>query len=196
MPGTTMATGDLSATNDARVIRLRRPGSRTGEQLVAEVLRDHSPGLHALARRHSLCADDAHDAFQRAMEIFLRRADSLVQDTAASWLRTVVKHEAMAVRAERQAAVSREEPDLDLHVADALPSAEDRFDSLARLGHAAEALGRLKPQEVRALLLRAEGHSYEEICVLTGWTYTKTNVALWRRVDPHPAHDRAAAVAA
>ena len=42
----------------------------------------------------------------------------------------------------------------------------------------AQALGRLKPQEVRCLLLRAEGYSYREICAETGWTYTKVNRCL------------------
>jgi DNA-directed RNA polymerase specialized sigma24 family protein len=42
-----------------------------------------------------------------------------------------------------------------------------------RLGLGAEAMRQLKPQEVRALRLRAEGYSYAEICHTTGWTYTK-----------------------
>ena len=37
---------------------------------------------------------------------------------------------------------------------------------------------RLKPQEVRCLLLKAEGYSYNEICRITGWTYTKVNRCL------------------
>jgi hypothetical protein len=36
-------------------------------------------------------------------------------------------------------------------------------------------LQRLKPHEITALVLRAEGHSYREICERTGWTYTKVN---------------------
>ena len=43
---------------------------------------------------------------------------------------------------------------------------------------AAEALAQLKPQEIRALQLKAEGYSYREICQLTGWTYTKVNRCL------------------
>src|SRR5918992_180043 len=46
------------------------------------------------------------------------------------------------------------------------------------LRQGAEALRQLKPQEVRALQLRAEGYSYAEICRITGWTYTKVNRAL------------------
>ena len=37
----------------------------------------HAASLLRTARRYSLCADDAQDAYQRALEIFVRRADSL-----------------------------------------------------------------------------------------------------------------------
>jgi DNA-directed RNA polymerase specialized sigma24 family protein len=155
-----------------------RRGDGRGEDLVLEIACEHAAGLLAIARRHSLCADDAHDAYQRAMEILLRRAASLERATALSWMRTVVKHEAMAVRAARQSSVSVADPGLDEREAVALPSADERAVRLDRLARAAEALQRLKPQEVRALLLRAEGHSYEEICSITGWTYTKVNRCL------------------
>ena len=38
-----------------------------------------------------------------------------------------------------------------------------------------EALNALKPQEVRALTLKAQGYSYAEIGEITGWSYTKIN---------------------
>jgi hypothetical protein len=38
-----------------------------------------------------------------------------------------------------------------------------------------EALHALKPQEVRALTLKAQGYSYAEIGEITGWSYTKIN---------------------
>src|SRR4051812_47668559 len=145
--------------------------------IVVDVLRQHAGALIGLARRHSLCADDAHDAYQRATEIFLRRAPSLDPETRVNWLRTVVKHEAMAVRAERQRHVSAAEPEFDRHEADD-QDAQERVARFERLAHAAEALERLKPQEVRALLLKAEGHSYQEICAITGWSYTKVNRCL------------------
>ena len=53
---------------------------------------------------------------------------------------------------------------------------QDRRYELLRQG--AEALRQLKPQEVRALRLRAQGYTYAEICRITGWTYTKVNRAL------------------
>ena len=133
------------------------------ERLVLDVLRGHADSLLRVARRHSLCADDAQDAYQRGLEIFLRHAERLDSGRAAAWLHTVVKHEALAVRRLRQRLVGAEEVDLDAHIARHGPTPDDhvaRFDLVAR---SAEALQRLKPQEVRALWLKAEGLSYREI---------------------------------
>ena len=54
----------------------------------------------------------------------------------------------------------------------------DQAEQYERLRQGAEALAQLKPQEIRALLLRAEGYSYAEICQITSWTYTKVNRCL------------------
>jgi hypothetical protein len=56
--------------------------------------------------------------------------------------------------------------------------AEERAADRQDAEQAAEALGRLKPQEIRALVLKARGYSYREICEITGWTYTKVNRCL------------------
>jgi RNA polymerase sigma factor (sigma-70 family) len=144
-------------------------------ELVLRVVSQHADSLLKTARRHSLCADDAQDAYQRTMEIFVRRAATLDPERAYKWVHTVCKHEAMAVRAQRQQLVSCEEPDLDREEARHLPSPEERMVSFDRLRRSAEALQRLKPQELRALWLKAEGFSYAEICEQTGWTHTKVN---------------------
>jgi DNA-directed RNA polymerase specialized sigma24 family protein len=69
----------------------RKSGPVADEAWIVATLREHSASMLSLARRHSLCVDDAEDAYQRAVEIFLRRADTLRRETAPSWLRTVVK---------------------------------------------------------------------------------------------------------
>ncbi|TML09305.1 MAG: sigma-70 family RNA polymerase sigma factor [Actinobacteria bacterium] len=144
-------------------------------ELVLRVISQHADSLLRTARRHSLCADDAQDAYQRTMEIFVRRAATLDPELAHKWVHTVCKHEAMAVRAQRQQLVSSDEPDLDREEARHLPSPEEQLVSFDRLRRSAEALQRLKPQELRALWLKAEGFSYAEICEQTGWTHTKVN---------------------
>ena len=127
-----------------------------------------------VARQFSLCADDAHDAVQRALEIYMRRVDSLDPATELAWMKVVVKHEALAVRRGR-AAVSGEEVDLDAVPAVAQRSVEERFESSERVERSAEVMRRLKRDEARALMLKAEGLSYNEIGERLGWTYTKVN---------------------
>jgi RNA polymerase sigma factor (sigma-70 family) len=128
-----------------------------------------------VARHLSLCHDDALDAYQRALEIYLRRVDSLDPATELAWLKVVVRHEALAVRRARAEMVAAEEPDLDAHPAGEQRSVDDRIASGERSARSAEALRHLKPDEARALMLKAQGHSYQEIGRDLGWTYTKVN---------------------
>jgi DNA-directed RNA polymerase specialized sigma24 family protein len=127
------------------------------EAFVVEVVREHASALLALARRYSYCADDAADAYQRGLEIFLRRAGDVERATAVSWLKTVIKHEALSVRAGRSEGVITTEVDLDRQEATRLPTADEQIARFDRATRAAEALQRLKPQEVTALLLKARG---------------------------------------
>jgi len=113
------------------------------------------------------------------MEIFLRHAGRLDPERAPSWLRTVVKHEAMAVRRTRQREVGPVDVDLDLFEARNAPGPEERVIGFEQVERSAEALQRLKPQEVRALWLRAQGNSYDEIQQQTGWSRTKVNRCLY-----------------
>lgn len=170
----------LAMAADTRT-RAARPTVRSraeADDLVVAVLREHAESLLRVARRHSLCADDAQDAYQRGVEIFLRHAPGLAADEAHRWVHTVVKHEAMRIRAQRSRTVGGDDPDLDAQVAARLPSPDEQVASFDLLTRSAEALQRLKPQEVRALWLRAQGHSYEEIAEINGWTYTKVNRCL------------------
>ncbi len=127
------------------------------------------------ARRYSLNAEDAEDAFQRGLEILLTKAPSTLEDDLVPWLKTVVKHEAFAIRKQRQRAELAGDRELSPGLAPAADAQAERHERL-RLG--AEAMSRLKPQEVRCLLLRAEGYSYKQICEETGWSYTKVNRCL------------------
>jgi hypothetical protein len=63
---------------------------------------------------------------------------------------------------------------LDSIASDA-PDPDDRAARRERVVRSGEALQALKPQEVRALTLKAQGYSYAEIGEITGWTYTKIN---------------------
>jgi RNA polymerase sigma factor (sigma-70 family) len=148
------------------------------EQLVLDLIAAHADSLLRTARRYSLCADDAQDAYQRALEILMRHSARLDADRASGWLHTVVKHEALAINKARSRILGGEEVDLDAIETRTSPSPEDRVLAFEQVARSAEALQRLKPQEVRALWLKAMGNSYQEICEATGWSYTKVNRCL------------------
>jgi RNA polymerase sigma factor (sigma-70 family) len=149
-----------------------RPTREQIEPAARALVERHSPQLIATARRYSLSAEDAEDAYQRGLEIMLTRAPSVTEDDLVPWLKTVVKHEAFAIRKQRQRAEFIADPE---YVSGFVPPAHEQAERLERLRVSIEAMSRLKPQEVRCLLLRAEGYSYKQICDETGWTYTKVN---------------------
>lgn len=147
---------------------------------IDDLLRAHAPSLISMARAHSLCPDDADDAYQRALEIYLERADRVHAPTAASWLRTVCKHEAMRIRAARQRVLPEEDVEWDERPSPFLGEVHDRALSRERVAHVREALMACSAEERRAILLRADGATYAEIGGLCGWSYTKVNRVLAR----------------
>ena len=148
------------------------------EAMVVATVQGHADDLLRVARRYSLCADDAYEAYQRALEIYVRHARRLEADSAHRWLFTVLKHEAMAVRRQRSQLVGTDEPDLDRLESRTTDSPEDRALAADDVTRHAAALRRLKPDEIRALWLKASGLSYAEIMEECGWTYTKVNRCL------------------
>jgi RNA polymerase sigma factor (sigma-70 family) len=148
---------------------------RAAEELILRTIAAHADSLLRTARRHSICVDDAQDAYQRSIEIFMAHAQRLEPGRAAGWLHVVVKREAQAIRKARQKLLLSSEVDLDGQECPSLPTPEERLLSFDMVSRSAEALKRLKPNELRALWLRAQGHSYSEIAAMTGWSYSKVN---------------------
>jgi RNA polymerase sigma factor (sigma-70 family) len=151
------------------------------KRAAVETYARHEAALRRTARRYSLCGDDADDALQRGLEILLQKAPSEDPRELIRWTQTVVKHEALAVRRERERILSgpaarRPDPDAEDWVAlipaesDGPPERAERREAVAR---SREALQALKPQELRALTLLAEGYSYAEIGEITGYSATK-----------------------
>src|SRR3954447_13867772 len=153
-----------------------RPSRAQIEPAALALLSRHSAGLLATARRYSVTPEDAEDAYQRGVEILLTKAPTTTEDELLPWLKTVVKHEAFAVAKASGRAVPAEEP--LAREPDDRSWTDDRAERYDRLRVAAEAMAGLKPQEIRCLLLKAEGLSYQEICVATNWSYTKVNRCL------------------
>jgi RNA polymerase sigma factor (sigma-70 family) len=173
-----MAASSWEAPDCVPPERSGYPDRERAERLVLELIGSQADSLLHVARRYSLCADDAHDAYQRGLEILMRHAERLDPERAAGWLHTVVKHEALAINRSRRRILGSDELDVDALEARTTDSPEDRVLASDRVARSAEALHGLKPQEVRALWLRALGHSYEQICEVTGWSYTKVNRCL------------------
>jgi RNA polymerase sigma factor (sigma-70 family) len=150
-----------------------------------ETYAHNETALRRIARRYSLCVDDAEDALQRGLEILLRKAPSDDPRELVKWIQTVVKHEALAIRHERERILAgpaaARQPGRDDWVAllparaDGPPERAERHEEIAR---SREALQALKPQELRALTLLAEGYSYVEIGEITGFSHTKINRCL------------------
>ena len=162
------------------------PTEGARKRAAVEMFARHEQALRRTARRYSLCADDADDALQRALEILLTKAPSDDPRELIRWTQTVVKHEALAVRRDRERILSgpaaapseRGREDWVALIpaeADGPPERAERREAIAR---SREALQALKPQELRALSLLAEGYSYVEIGEITGFSQTKINRCL------------------
>ena len=156
------------------------PESR--KRAAAGLIQSHDAVFRRTARRYSICADDAEDAYQRSLEILLTKAPPIEGDNLVRWMQTVTKREALGVRRQRERLLSAPRPPADEEDRDPLdsiasdsPEPDDRAASRERVARSNEALRALKPQEVQALTLKAEGYSYAEIGEITGWTYTKIN---------------------
>ncbi len=152
--------------------------AKAGASRVAAVAARHERTLLRVARQASLCDDDAHDAYQRALEIFLRRVDTVDPATEVAWLRVVVRHEAMAIRRSRSETVAGEDLEIDEFVPGGGRDVEEVIAAGERVRRSAEALRALKPDEAEALMLKAHGLSYAEIGERCGWSYTKVNRAI------------------
>jgi RNA polymerase sigma factor (sigma-70 family) len=158
-------------------------GAAARKRVAVETFVRHEETLRQTARRFSICDDDAEEALQRGLEILLNKAPSDDARELVRWTQTVVKHEALAVRAERERilagpAAITPEPGREDWVAMVPAEADgpaERAERHEAVERSREALATLKPQEVRTLGLLAEGYSYREIGEITGFSARKVN---------------------
>jgi RNA polymerase sigma factor (sigma-70 family) len=150
------------------------------KRAAVEMIAGYEGALRRTARRYSFDAEDANDAYQRALEIVLTKAPTTDLRELIRWTQTVTKHEALAVRQSREKLLgyqrAREGAEDPMAL---IPTTSDGPDEqVARredVARSREALQALKPAELRALGLLAEGYSYVEIGERTGWSQTKIN---------------------
>lgn len=156
-------------------------GDAARKRAAIEMIARHETALRRTARRYSIDAEDAEDAFQRALEIALTKAPTTDPRELIRWTQTVTKHEALAVRESRERLLghSRRRDDSAPDPIALLPSGSDgpaeQTERREEMARSREALRALKPAELRALGLLAEGYSYAEIGALTGFSRTKVN---------------------
>ncbi len=158
--------------------RRTRPSRGEIDEAALALLARHGAQILATARRYAANAEDAEDAYQRGLEILLTKAPTTREDELVPWLKTVVKHEAFALRRQRERLTPVTGDGEPVERGTAPSATHEQAERYERLSQSAEALSRLKPQEIRCLVLRAQGLSYREICNATGFTYTKVNRCL------------------
>lgn len=170
-------------------MRLERPGfarqtsDAARKRAAVEMVTRHEAVLKRTARRYSLDVEDADDAYQRALEIVLTKAPTTDQRELIRWTQTVTKHEALAVRQNRERLLGPPATRSGaLDPVALIPAEGDGPDEQAErreaIARSREALRALKPAELRALTLLAEGYSYAEIGEMTGFSRTKINRVL------------------
>jgi RNA polymerase sigma factor (sigma-70 family) len=160
----------------------RAPDAATSDAVFAaavELVTSSSASFERTARRFSLCSHDAEDAYQRGLEILLTKAPTARREELRPWLHTVIKHEALALRRQRERSVCAQD---DAAGAEAVAAAgrapEEAATDRERVQRTAEALAALKPGEMQCLMLKALGYSYDEISARTGFSWTKVNRSL------------------
>jgi RNA polymerase sigma factor (sigma-70 family) len=157
--------------------RAAHPRDRVGaHSLAIEIARRDGDALMRTARKFSNDPDDAHDAYQRALELLLEHAATIDRAKALHWMHVVVRREALALRRRHDRHLPFDVDAVDLcQVSDRTDEQLSRIDLAQR---ASEALAALKDTEAQALCLRAQGLSYDEIADACGWSYTKVNRAV------------------
>jgi RNA polymerase sigma factor (sigma-70 family) len=134
--------------------------------------------IRRTAHRYSICADDAEDAYQRAVEILLVKAPDRPAAELAAWMQVVTRREALAVRRSRERLLATGEGDPAERLTCERPGPLEHAERRERVAAAGRALAALKPQERLAIFLQANGYTYAEICELCDWTYRKLNRCL------------------
>ena len=157
-------------------------GTTAGRKRAAiELVAREDAELRQAARRYSICEDDAEDAYQRALEILLVKAPSDRPRELSRWMKTVVKHEALAIRRQRERMLGTGKDEGDDPIARipaVLAGPGERVERREQIARSREALRALKPAELRALTLLAAGYTYAEIGAATGFSQTKVNRSL------------------
>ena len=106
--GTTGRAGADTRSPDEAAEAIASPESR--RRAASGLIETHDAVFRRTARRYSICADDAEDAYQRALEILLTKAPPIEGDSLVRWMQTVTKREALACEGSGSACSDRTAP--------------------------------------------------------------------------------------
>jgi RNA polymerase sigma factor (sigma-70 family) len=158
---------------DGAAMTRRRPTTEETFAAAVDLATRGSSSFKRFARRYSLCAADAEDAYQRSLEILLTKAPTANRTELRAWLHTVIKHEALALRRQRERALAGSDGgELPDPRGESSPALDEEASGRERVHQTAEALAHLKQSELQCLLLKALGYSYDEIARRTGYSWT------------------------
>lgn len=144
---------------------------------------EHRSYLLRIAQANVSVPEDAEEAFQEAILIFIEKGDPDRIVEPLAWLTLVLKRECWQMNHRHRIAETVREPDEELGLLGQtigdLPSEGRGPAEHAELSEQARevraAMEQLKPQEREVLSLLALGYSYKEVQELTGYTHTKVN---------------------
>lgn len=154
--------------------------STTAEALAGTLFAQYRRRLLAVARHNSDSEEEAEEALQDALTLFVEHFDPGGEAPPLAWLTLTLKRRCWAIYAKRRRRAEllcSGQPMAAFMAAESRSPAEilEAAEEARRLG---EAMSALKPDERRALALLALGYTYAEIGELTGWTHTKINRCL------------------
>ena len=159
-----------------RIVPPRREGGRMTAAELERLAREQRRVLLAFARRRARNHEDAEDAVQQALTIAFTHRQRIRPQNAVAYVGVIAQHEASRLRRQTERVLTLDRPlhgDSPTTGRDLI--AEHRTVDLDALIDTRDALGQIKPDEARALMARALGWRYLEICDAFAWTYTKTN---------------------
>lgn len=152
------------------------PRNGLSPDLVEKFVIEHGNALLRVARSYCNSAQDADDAYQRAIEILMTKAPEGVSGGQLfSWACTVAKNEALMESRGRKRAVATDFDEIADALESELPTPAERLEADELFSQGRELLSGLRPDQTRCLLLRADDLSYPEICEKTGFSYAKVN---------------------
>jgi RNA polymerase sigma factor (sigma-70 family) len=156
--------------------------SRT-QALATELYETHRRRLLAIATRNSQSTEDAEEALHDTFILFIDHFDPNAGAPPLAWLTLTLKRRCWATHRHNQLLQRQQPPpgndttaaDPNSELLDPSPLPDELAIVSANVSEARHKINQLKKNERRALSLLAFGYSYQEICRITGWTYTKVN---------------------